>query len=349
MPVMADCPSEVLKRVQVVDTLEDEELCTRWPAEDQVAIRFLTSGSTGEPKIVDKYGYQFFRQLEREIGWLGCAPDLRVMSMVPPFHILGNIYGFIVPLLTGGSTTYLHNALPSRWASHIRDQEPDLVIGVPSHYRFLANTIDAPLPKALYLSSGAPMSPQVVTDFLQQAGHEVCQIYGSTETGGVGKRCGFGPWQPFPGLKWRTREEDGRLMVFSPWQENPEQWTVTDDLAEIGEDGTLTLLGRADSITKVGGKRFSTNEIIEIIENSGLVDSAVAITYDRFGENAVALFACGTGDGKDLERRLRSELGRRLAAFKVPRTIRFLESFPLLGNGKIDQQALRALIENGGV
>ena len=46
-------------------------------------------------------------------------------------------------------------------------------------------------------------------------------------------------------------------MVFSDWQEKPDQWTVTDDLAEIGEDGTLTLLGRADSIVKVGGKRFS--------------------------------------------------------------------------------------------
>jgi len=136
-------------------------------------------------------------------------------------------------------------------------------------------------------------------------------------------------------------------MVFSDWQDHPEQWTVTDDLAEIGDDGALTLLGRADSIVKVGGKRFSTNEIIQIVENSGLVESAVAVIYERFGENAIALFVSGEGDGNDLEKSLRSELGRRLAAFKVPRTIRILESMPLLGTGKIDRRSLVALIESG--
>ncbi len=345
--VMADRSSSLLQKVRVVDSVADVALRPCWPANDRVAAKFLTSGSTGEPKIVNKRGYQLFRQLEQEISWLGCASKLKVMSMVPPFHILGNVYGFVLPMFDGGSTSYLHNTLPASWLSHIKNEKPDLVIGVPSHYRFLANIIDEPLPTALFISSGAPMSPQIADDFQRLAGHEICQIYGSTETGGVGKRFGFGPWQPFPGMTWRTRDEDSRLMVFSPWQERPGQWTVTDDLAKIGEDGSMTLLGRADSIVKVGGKRFSTNEIIQVIENSGFVDSAVAIAYDRFNENAIALFACGEGHKKELEGRLRAELGRQLAAFKVPRTIRVLQSLPLLSNGKIDRQALRALVENG--
>ena len=109
-------------------------------------------------------------------------------------------------------------------------------------------------------SSGAPLSPQVDHAFRERTGQSIVQRYGSTETGGIGRRTGFGAWQPLIGLEWKIDPEEGRLVVRSPWQEHPDEWFVTDDVAQVDPSG-FRLIGRADTIVKVGAKRFSTNEI----------------------------------------------------------------------------------------
>lgn len=318
----------------------DEPLEVGWPGDEQTAVLFFTSGSTGEPKVIRKLGRQLYRQLERELTWLGVEDGVSVLSMVPPFHILGFVYGLFLPMLGRGTTTYLHGAAPARWIDHLEGRRPDLVVGVPSHYRFLVNSVEGPLPEALYMSSGSPLSPAIHEAFASRAGRVLTQVYGSTETGGIAKRQGFGPWLPFPGLEWSVRAEDGRLRVHSPWQEDPEVWTVTDDLAEPGNGG-FHLRGRADSVVKVGGKRFSTNEIIQIAQTLDGVENAVAVVYERYDENAVALFLTAAADGLE-EAAVRRALAERLAPFKVPRTIRVLANLPCLANGKVDLERLKA-------
>ena len=107
------------------------------------------------------------------------------------------------------------------------------------------------------------------------------------------------------------------------------------------------LLGRADTVIKVAGKRFSTNEVVGAATAAPGVDQAAAVTYQRYGEVAVALFVAARA-GEELSiHELRADLGQRLAAFKLPRTIRVLPELPRLSTGKVDLRRLRELAAQG--
>ena len=346
MVVLADSPREAMAGAVVVPAMEADISCAplvpRWPEADRAAALFLTSGSTGEPKVIRKQGYQLFGQMEQELEVLGVRKGVSVYSLAPPYHILGFVYGLFLPLLGRGTAAFSPGELQGIWCDHIRQARPGLVVGVPMHYRLLARYAEEPLPKAVYFSSGAPLPPSVNKTFLERAGHPIFQGYGSTETGGIARRQGLSAWIPFPGLQWRIEPEGGRLAVRSPWQEEPGRWHVTDDVAERSGDG-FRLLGRADSVVKVAGKRFSTDEVVRAAQSMEGVDQAAAVTYERFGEIAVALFVVPAGGAALDEAELRAWLGRSLATFKIPRTVRALSDLPRLGSGKVDRPALREL------
>jgi O-succinylbenzoic acid--CoA ligase len=120
---------------------------------------------------------------------------------------------------------------------------------------------------------------------------------------------------------------------------------VTDDVIEQDGEG-FRLLGRADSIVKVGGKRFSTHEVVAAALAQPHVEQAVAVTFQRFDETAVALFVMPAAGAALAAPELRAALALRLAPFKLPRQINIVPELPLLANGKPDLGALRALAEH---
>jgi acyl-coenzyme A synthetase/AMP-(fatty) acid ligase len=328
-------------------------LVPRFPAAAEPEVAFFTSGSTGEPKIIRKKAFQFGEQHRVEAPWLGLDGPMTVVSLVPAFHILGYIYGLSTPAAGRGTTVFSRGGSPQGWVDLVRGERPRLVIGVPSHYRLMVQVLDAALPEALYLCSGGPLDPAIAAEFERRAGWPVVQVYGSTETGGIAIRRGAGPLEPFPELAWKSRESDRRLMIRSGWQEPPADWHCTDDVVAVDGE-TFRLLGRADSVVKIGGRRFSTGEIVQTALAAPGVAQAHALAYDRFGEPAIALFVvasngvsrppgCQPLSAADV----RSHLASRLASFKVPRTIHVLAELPTRGIGKVDEAALRALAING--
>lgn len=318
----------------------------RFPAAAEPEVAFFTSGSTGEPKIIHKRAFQFGEQHRVEAPWLGLDGPLTVVSFVPAFHILGYIYGFSTPAARRGTTVFARGGSPQGWVEMVRAERPRLVVGVTSHYRLMVQLLDAPLPEALYLCSGGPLDPAIADEFERRAGWPVLQVYGSTETGGIAVRRGSGPMEPFPQLAWKSRVGDGRLMIKSAWQERPSEWHCTDDVVAV-EEGTFRLLGRSDSVVKIGGRRFSTGEIVQTALVAPGVAQAHALPYDRFGEHAIALFVVASSGPPLSAADVRAHLASRLAPFKVPRTIHVLAELPTRGIGKVDEAALRAIATNG--
>jgi acyl-coenzyme A synthetase/AMP-(fatty) acid ligase len=146
---------------------------------------------------------------------------------------------------------------------------------------------------------------------------------------------------------WQSRESDGRLLVKSAWQDRPDDWYVTGDVV-AAEGETFRLLGRADSVVKVGGRRLSTGEVVQAALAEPRIDHAHAIVYNRFGEVAVALFVVPRKNARITTADVRSSLAAQLAPFKVPRTIQVLAALPSRGIGKVDEEALRALVSPDG-
>lgn len=342
MPVIAPAGADDPWRDIAVAEGGSAPLAPAFPAAGDAELLFFTSGSTGEPKVVRKRAFQFERQHAVEASWLHLDRPLPVLSLVPAFHILGYIYGLDVPACAGGSTRFTCGATPQQWVEQIRACRPGLVVGVPLHYRLLAQAVREPLPSGLYLCSGGPLDPAVSDEFRRRAGADVLQVYGSTETGGIAIRSGRGPWEPFPGLAWRSRRRDGRLEIMADWQERPSEWYLTDD-AICEEQGSFTLLGRADSVVKVGGRRFSTGEVVRAALAEPRVAQAHAVVYKRFGELAVALFVVAANGASIEPGEVRTLLAERLASFKVPRSLFVLPELPTRGIGKIDEEGLRAM------
>ncbi len=314
------------------------------PSPDDTILAFLTSGSTGAPKIVPKRDFQMQRQYAVEPAWLGLSGPIRSISLVPSHHILGYIYGFNLPAATAGSVVFPTGSSPHVWIDTVRRERPSLVVGVPLHYRLIGQALSAPLPEAVYLSSGGMLPVSVGEVFQERAGWPIVQVYGSTETGGIATRIGSEPWKPMPGVDWHARESNGRLVIRSPWQDPPHVWHRLDDLIEPAGNG-FALLGRSDSVVKVGGRRFSLAEIVQTAQSSPLVEQAHAVTYNRYGEQAVALFVVPQRPGTLTPSDVRSFMAERLAPFKVPRTIRVLDELPSRGIGKVDDAALRRLAD----
>ena len=344
----------VMAPAGVVDTWGDVSvpesggapLPPRFPGAAEPEVAFFTSGSTGEPKIIHKKAFQFGEQHRVEAPWLGLDGPLTVVSLVPAFHILGYIYGFSTPAAGRGATVFARGGSPQGWVEMVRTERPRLVVGVPLHYRLMVQLLDAPLPEAVYLCSGGPLDPAIAAEFERRAGWPVLQVYGSTETGGIAVRRGSGPMEAFPQLAWKSRESDGRLVIRSAWQDRPSDWHCTDDVVAV-EEGTFRLLGRADSVVKIGGRRFSTGEIVQTALAAPGVAQAHALPYDRFGEHAIALFVVASNGLALSAADVRAHLASRLAPFKVPRTIHVLAELPTRGIGKVDEAALRAIATNG--
>jgi acyl-coenzyme A synthetase/AMP-(fatty) acid ligase len=339
-PVLVSALTPGLQNAVVVPESNAGSIDIQSPADDSVAASFFTSGSTGEPKIISKLGYQLSRQTEVVLPAIGVPSRPKVFSLVPPVHILGFMYGLYVPITLGGIAWFPGTTVPEAWIECIRQGSFDYVIGVPSHYRFIVNSLDGPLPAGTYLSSGAPLSAKLDAAFRERAGRTITQVFGSTETGGIAKREGRDPWRPFPEVSCRVREEDDRLLISSPWLEDPDEWYVTDDVATPEGEG-FRLVGRADAIVKVGGKRFSSSEVERAALSLPVVDQAVAVTWDRYGENALALFVTLKEGCTLTQRRLWELVAGRLPRFKMARTVRIVRSLPYLSNGKVDKQQLR--------
>ena len=130
-------------------------------------------------------------------------------------------------------------------------------------------------------------------------------------------------------------------------------WLHTGDLVERWPDGNFELVGRLSEMFKSGGENVHPREVEQVLEAHGWVDAAVVVARpdDLWGEvgHAYIIFsaeatALDIGDHPfKVIASLRDHLREHLARFKVPKTFEFVDAFPLLGSGKVDRRALKAL------
>jgi malonyl-CoA/methylmalonyl-CoA synthetase len=314
------------------------------PRSEEHLASLFTSGSEGGSKMVEKHGQQIFRQIEAVAALLALPRGARVISLVPPFHLLGFFYGLILPLTLEGETLFATDLTGPALQKLLAREPADLVVGTAYQYRAATLTPwSAPLSRTAFICSGAPLDPEVAEVFAARTGAPIRDWYGATELGGVAWRVGREPYTPLPGISWRSDPLTGRLEVRSPWAPpgREEEWVPTDDAVEPVAGDRFNLLGRLGHLVKVGGKRFSSIEVERTLRAMPGVTDAAVVPFDRFGEQALAAFIVA---GAPLtEEAVRAFLGGKLAAFKLPRLVRFLPDLPRGALAKLDYAALRRL------
>lgn len=316
---------------------------------------FYTSGSTGTPSRVPKR----LSQLEAELAvlqqtWGDNLDKAVTLGTVSHQHIFGLVFKVLWPLCAGRP---FYAETFEIW-EELLAVAPGAACFVSSPAHLSRIPPFDPLAQGAsplqIFTAGGPLSAAASADATRHFGPSPTEIFGSTETGALAYRqqqSSATPFFPLKSNEIRT-DEAGRLSVKSSYTDD-QDWTLTNDIAEISGDGSFLLTGRADQFVKIEGKRVSLAEVEKYLGLSELVqEAAVFILKDQRGSLAAAVELTAQGWGQHealgafrLNRLLRQSLFDHLEHAAMPRRWRFVRQLPVNSQGKRDREALFELFD----
>jgi len=341
--------------------------------EDMAAILY-TSGTTGRSKGAMLSHRNLAVNGQTLIKYWGFGPDDVLLHMLPIYHIHGLFVATHCVLLAGASMHFVSKFDPKQAVTLL--PKSTVFMGVPTFYtRLLAEpsfTADKCKTIRLFVSGSAPMLPETFEAFHQRTGQFILERYGMTETGMntsnplVGERLPGTAGLPLPGVSVRVVDDEGRELpreapghlqvkgdnVFSGYwrrpDKNAEEFTMdgyfkTGDIAEILSNGYVKLVGRAKDLIITGGLNVYPKEIEELIDAMpGVSESAVVGLPDPdYGEAVTAIVVPKASDSTLDANAIISDLKTRLAGFKIPKSIYFVDELPRNAMGKVQKNVLR--------
>ncbi|UWG47932.1 Acyl-CoA synthetase (AMP-forming)/AMP-acid ligase II [Halanaeroarchaeum sp. HSR-CO] len=336
--------------------------------EDTVAILF-TSGTTGEPKPVRITAQNVLASAIASAFRLGVVPDDRWLLCLPMYHM----GGLSIPIRTMvyGTTTVVRRGFdPGAVIRTLEDHSITGVSLVPTMLRRLLDEDDLPDSLRFALVGGGPTTVELAERALER-GVPIHPTYGMTETASqittaTPSDLEAAPdsvGRPLVGTDLAILDPDGEPTAIgeqgeiavagwtvSPgyWGEDPrpaDDWFRTGDVGYRDEAGRLYVTGRASELIVTGGENVVPGEVRETILAHRAVEDAVVVGLpdEEWGERVAALVVTtSTLTGTDL----RSFLEARLAGFKLPRDIRFVDSLPRTPSGTVDREAARSVLRD---
>ena len=314
-------------------------------------VHLFTGGSTRGPRVWQKTVGNLLWEARYLAESLGVSSEDVVLATVPAFHIYGLLMTVLVPLVTGCRVVAGTTFFPREIEGTLAASGATVLVSVPAHYRHLARRPLAQHQLRLAVSSGAPLAESDAAAFHARTGVGVTEVFGSTETGGIATRCraaGEQDWSAFRGVDWRVVA--GQLEVRSPFL-SPSLERIdggfyrTADRAAATAPGRFEVLGRADGVVKVGGKRVDIAEVEEVLRGLASVSDAAVYARDAAGGRNVEIFALAVASASAAE--LRSALRERLPGHAVPRRLAVVGAIPLSAVGKRTRAAAEELLDAG--
>jgi long-chain acyl-CoA synthetase len=341
-----------------------------------------TPDTTGPPKgaMNTHRNVVFNSQAYRE--WCGLTADDVVLGVAPLFHITGLIAGITTALLLGAPLVLFHRFEPALAIDVIREERPTFTVGSITVFIALMNAPnadrDALTSLAKIWSGGAPVPPSTVKAFSAAFGQYIHNIYGLTETtspshgvpagaeapvdetsgalsvgvpiyntvvrilgddgeelppGEIGEIVTSGP-QVVPGY-WNKPEETRRAI--------PGGALHTGDVGYMDADGWFYIVDRKKDQINAGGFKVWPREVEDVLyEHEAVREAAVVGVPDAYrGETVKAYVSLRPGRTAD-EAELIAFCRERLAAYKYPRQVEFLDEIPKTVTGKLLRRELRA-------
>jgi malonyl-CoA/methylmalonyl-CoA synthetase len=330
------------------------------------ALLCYTSGTTGAPKgAVLAHGNLLASAEALRLAWRW-EPDDRLVLALPLFHIHGLGVGLHGTLLAGASAVLLPRFEAGAVLDAARDHQATLFFGVPTMYaRLAASPRAAELGRLrLCVSGSAPLPPTVFERLAERAGQRVLERYGMTETimnvsnPYDGERRPGTVGLPLPGVELRLAGGDqGEVLlrgpnVFSGYWGNPaatadafdpDGWFHTGDLGSFDERGYLRIEGRSKELIITGGYNVYPREVEELLlEHAGVAEAAVVGTpSEEWGEQVTAFVVPVDPAAPPGREELLAFAAERLAGFKRPRVVHYVEALPRNALGKVLKHELR--------
>jgi acyl-CoA synthetase (AMP-forming)/AMP-acid ligase II len=344
---------------------------TRGP--DDLAAILYTSGTTGRSKgAMLTHDNLLSNALVLKDYWRFSERDV-LLHTLPIFHTHGLFVACNVVLAAGASMVFL----PKFDAAEVLRLMPraTAMMGVPTFYVRLLETPELTRESAahmrVFISGSAPLLAETHRAFAARTGQAIVERYGMTETNMNtsnpydGERIAGTVGFPLPGVSLRVADQEsgqplaqGELgvlevkgpNVFKGYWRNPEKtraefrdgYFITGDLGRIDARGYVHIVGRAKDLVITGGYNVYPKEVeVEIDVIPGVVESAViGVPHPDFGEGVTAVVV-RAAESNLCEADVLSALADRLAKFKQPKRVFFVEELPRNAMGKVQKNVLR--------
>jgi malonyl-CoA/methylmalonyl-CoA synthetase len=343
-------------------------------APDDLAAILYTSGTTGRSKgAMLTHGNLVSNALALKEAWRFTRNDV-LLHALPIFHIHGLFVATNITLVAGGAMLFLPKFDPDLVFRYL--PKSTVMMGVPTFYvRLLQDarlTREATRHMRLFVSGSAPLLAETHAEWKRRAGHAILERYGMSETNMNTSNPFDGPrvpgsvGRPLPGVDLRiTEPETGKQLaageigvievrgpnVFKGYWRMPEKsvsdfrpdgFFITGDLGRMDANGYVWIVGRAKDLVISGGYNVYPKEVEDEIDAiDGVTEAAVfGVPHPDFGEGVTAAVVLQPG-ATLTETDVRRALEGRLAKYKQPKRVLFIEALPRNTMGKVQKNVLR--------
>lgn len=288
-------------------------------------VTFHTSGSTGAPKPCTHR----LEGLVREVGVHGrrLAPVRRIVSLVPGHHIYGFLFTILLPRLLNAAYVDVRGRLPGRVLADLLPG--DLVVAVPEQWALLARTGSACLSGISGVCSTGPLDPVLHRD-LTERGLSLTEVYGSSETAGIGWR--LSPDEPFRLLEGLKLSPDGSCLQVG-WDGLAKPLL---DRLVLSDATCFRLGGRRDGAVQIGGVNIFPDRVAATLRTHPAVkDVAVRPMPVPGGLRLKAFIVPRQPDAPGLEQEMSVWADTHLSMPERPKSWTFGPALPTTGMGKL--------------
>ena len=343
---------------------------------NDTALVLHTSGTTSRPKIVP-LSHANVSASARHIGkTLSLSNSDICMNIMPLFHIHGLIAAVLSSVTAGGSVFCCPSFNALKVFSWFDEAIPNWYTAVPTmHQAILARAarnsgVLDKISLRFIRSSSASLPPPVMLDLEKTFNAPVIESYGMTEAAHQMTSNQLPPGQRKPGSvgvaagpeveimdengQILSRGEAGEIVIRGPnvtagYENNTSAnkenfkkgWFCTGDQGFLDKDGFLKITGRLKEIINRGGEKIAPLEVDNVIQAHSAVEQVVtfAMPHPKLGEEVAAAVVLSEGSNTN-ETAIRDFAAAKLADFKVPRRIIFVNEIPKGATGKMQRIGL---------
>jgi acyl-CoA synthetase (AMP-forming)/AMP-acid ligase II len=352
------------------------------PGPDDVALVLHTSGTTSRPKRVPLRHRNLLASAGNIVDWYQLTAADVSLCVMPLFHVHGLMASTLSTFASGGTVVAPAKFTPFAFWPVAREHRPTWYTASPTFHHLILQRRPAGAQPAggeslrFVRSCSSQLSPAFMAEIEEKLGVPVLEAYGMTEASHQMSSNPLPPGERRPGtvgvgtgVEIGVMDEAGALMpagtpgevvirganVIDGYENNPEAnassfsagWFRTGDQGVLDDAGYLTLIGRIKELINRGGEKIAPREIDEVLEAHPSVAKAVAFgtPHPAWGEEvAVAVVLREPVTEKDLQDWCR----RRLAEFKVPKTVYIVDEIPQTATGKVQRKNVAQVLTAGG-
>jgi long-chain acyl-CoA synthetase len=363
------------ERIQALSRIEPRDVPVVRRDADDVAVIIYTSGTTGVPKGAALSHGNLLAAAQASVELLAATSESTLVGALPLFHVFGMNSIMNTALLAGGTVTIVQGFTAERTLEVVQRDHATHFAGVPTMYSAMLHCPDAARfdvsSLKLCVSGGAALPIEVLRGYEKVFGCQILEGYGLSETTGMasfnrrGARKPGSIGRPVGDSRLRILDDDGTevltgeagelvmqgsFVMVGYWEgaEATEDamrggWFHTGDIARCDEDGYYFIVDRKKDLIIRGGYNVYPREVEEVLYEHPAVREAavVGIADEHLGEEVGAAVALKTGHETTAEE-LRSFLKERIAAYKYPRVIWFVDELPKGPTGKILKREIAA-------